>query len=177
MEKVNALEYDSKPDYQSFRDLLRGAGKKAGLRDEWKLELGTSVVMSQAKVGGAAQGEQTGLGLPGEREEGEQGESPSMFSQQLEERSSDLCLIEGSNTGSLVVVGHELGWLEELLARLLHQLSSDVLNQPQLQLSEVFGSLVLMLATVYLIYLLSSPYFISPSTLDEKFQIWKEETM
>ncbi|GFR95930.1 serine/threonine-protein kinase VRK1 [Elysia marginata] len=39
IEKVNTLKYDSKPDYKSFRDLLRAAGQKAGLRDEWKLDL------------------------------------------------------------------------------------------------------------------------------------------
>ncbi|RUS68737.1 hypothetical protein EGW08_023501 [Elysia chlorotica] len=50
MEKVNTLGYSSTPDYKSFRDLLRAGAQKAGLRDEWKLDLCTSFGASQAKT-------------------------------------------------------------------------------------------------------------------------------
>ena len=180
MEKVNGLKYDSKPDYKSFHDLLRAAGQKAGLKDEWKLDLGAPGVLSPTKVGGSTSGEQAGLGLglTGEREMGEHGEFHTLPYQELEETSSDFCPAEGCNAGGLVVVGHKLGRLEELLACLLHQLSSDILNHERLYPNEVFGSLVIILATMYVIYQLSAAYFIQPPTsLEEKLRLFEEETM
>ncbi|GFO12018.1 serine/threonine-protein kinase vrk1 [Plakobranchus ocellatus] len=138
MEKVNQLKYDSKPDYKGLRDLLRTAGLKAGLKDEWKLGLGKPA----AKVGDTGLGERDGLGITGE--DGERGEIPVVPYQHLEENESGLCPAEGGPAREVIVVG-QLGRLEELLAKTLHQLGSDLRGQENL-LSELLVSLVVFMA-------------------------------